>query len=110
MVALILIFLAILIICISSRKKQNLPLPKAQKFDLELADKLGLLKHKLEQSSRSGEKILVDTKDYQNELVDLLALDVIFSDANADLTHNGKRIPTMKQALEMVKDEPRRSP
>lgn len=110
MVAIIFIILALLIICIRSREKQKLPLQKNQQFDLELANKLGLLKHKLEESARSGEKIFVNTKDYQNEMSDLIALDVILSDANADLTYNGKRMPTMKQALEMVKDESRRSP
>jgi len=107
MVAIIFIILVLLIICIRSVKKQKLPLQKNQQFDLELADKLGLLKHKLEESARSGEKIFVDTKDYQNEMSDLIALDVIFSDANADLTHNDKKIPTLKQALEMAKDESR---
>ncbi|ENX48233.1 hypothetical protein F886_00034 [Acinetobacter sp. NIPH 542] len=108
MVAIIFIILVLLIICIRSGKKQKLPLQKKQQFDLELAEKLGLLKHKLEESARSGEKVFVDTKDYQDELSDLVALDVIFSDANADLTHKGKKIPTVKQVMEIVKDEPRR--
>lgn len=110
MVATILISFAFLLLwTVFSKNKKPTPQGE-QKFDLELADQLGGLRYKLEESAYSGRKIFVNTKDYQNESQDLIALEVILSDANVDLSHKGKNIPTVKQVMEKLVDEPRPSP
>ncbi|EMO6123878.1 TPA: hypothetical protein OXP03_003229 [Acinetobacter baumannii] len=110
MVATILISFALLLLwTVFSKKKKPAPQGE-QKFDLELADQIGRLRYKLEESAYSGRKMFVDTKDYQNEFQDLIALEVILGDANVDLTHKGKNIPTAKQVMEKLLSEPRPSP
>ncbi|MFA3682664.1 hypothetical protein KWD63_04150 [Acinetobacter baumannii] len=109
MAATILIILALLVLWTSLSKNEKFTPQGTQKFDLELADQLGRLRYKLEESSYSGRKIFVDTKDYQNELQDIIALDVILSDANVELLHKGENIPTVKQVMQKVANEPRPS-
>ncbi|HBR91263.1 MAG TPA: hypothetical protein DEA77_06315 [Acinetobacter nosocomialis] len=110
MVATILIISAFLILWAGLSKKEKLTPQGEQKFDLELADQLGRLRYKLEESSYSSRKIFVETNDYQNELQDLIALEVILSDANVKLTHKDKNIPTVKQVMGRLVNEPRPSP
>lgn len=111
MVATILFIIsALLILWGGLSKKEKLTPQVEQKFDLELADQLGRLRYKLEESSYSGRKIFVETKYYQNELQDLIALEVILSEANVKLTHKDKTIPTVKQVMEKLVNEPRPSP
>lgn len=111
MVATILFIIsALLILWVSLSKKEKLTPQSEQKFDLELADQLGRLRYKLEESAYSGRKIFVDTKDYQNEFQDLIALEVILGNANVELSHKGENIPTVKQIMEKLVNEPRPSP
>lgn len=111
MVATILFIISVfLILRVSLSKKGKVTPQSEQKFDLELADQIGRLRYKLEESSYTGRKIFVEINDYQNELQDLIALEVIFSDANVKLTNKDKNIPTVKQVMEKLANEPRPSP
>lgn len=62
----------------------------------------------IEDSERTGKRITVDTSEIDEKLRDVLALRIMTCDANVDLIHDGKHIPTLKQVIEKVTNEPRR--
>lgn len=69
-----------------------------------------LLDRSIEDSEESGRHITIDTAIYHENLRSAYALRVMTSDANVTLIHEGKHIPTLKQVIEMIANEPRPSP
>lgn len=69
-----------------------------------------LLDRSIEDSEESGCHITIDTAIFHENLRSAYALRVMTSDANVTLIHEGKHIPTLKQVMEKLANEPRPSP
>ncbi|WP_427838090.1 hypothetical protein ABUS21_04850 [Acinetobacter baumannii] len=60
----------------------------------------------IEDSVMTGKRITVDTSEIDENFRDVLALRIMTCDANVDLIHDGKHIPTLKQVIERLANEP----
>jgi hypothetical protein len=95
--------------CLSFRRQQAInSFLNAEKLKLEA--ELERIDLDIKHSELTGEKITIDTCGFIKPLADSIALRTICSDANVELIHEGKKIPTMKQVVEALKNEPRPSP
>ncbi|HAV5374682.1 TPA: hypothetical protein JI078_18620 [Acinetobacter baumannii] len=65
------------------------------------------LDRSIEDSEESGRHITIDTAIFHENLRSAYALRVMTSDANVTLIHEGKHIPTLKQVMEKLVNEPR---
>jgi len=69
---------------------------------------IGRIDLDIKDSEITGKRITVDTSEIDENFRDVLALRIMTCDANVDLIHDGKHIPTLKQVIEKVANEPRR--
>lgn len=109
MFAVLLCLIALIFIfpCLSFNNQEKvLHLLHAQ--HLKTVADMGRIDLDIKDSEMTGKRITVDTSKIDEKFRDVLALRIMTCDANVDLIHDGKHIPTLKQVIEKVENEPRR--
>lgn len=121
MIAVILCVLAIVFFFMSIHQGKTEVIPKCKNkaapeidlraaWDIETRERIKTLDRRLELSELTGAKVILDLDGLPEHHASLICLRALLSDANCEIIHKGKHLPTVKQVIEKVANEPRRSP
>lgn len=80
------------------------------KLDKNVLARIKQIEQQLVDSELTGNKLVLDVSDLPEHWAGLMRLNALLSDANVVVFQNGKHLPTIKQVIEMIANEPRPSP
>jgi len=80
------------------------------KLDKNVRERIKQIEEQLVDSELTGNKLVLDVSDLPKNWAELMQLNALLSDANVTVVQNGKHLPTIKQVIEMIANEPRPSP
>lgn len=113
MVAVLFCVIAIVLFFIAIPKGNNKVHPEIDlraSWEIETRERIKNLERLLESSALTGDKVILDLDGLPEHWADLICLNALLSEANCEIIHKGEKLPTFKQVIERVENEPRPSP